>query len=248
MSLLLPSEWKEQLDVLNRIRTIHGSTALEGNPLSEAQIADFLGGRVGLDPEGREFRQIRNANIAQDWVRARFGPGRPPVSVGDILHMHALMTRRSDESDNVPGGLRTPWRTGRHGGTRPGPSGRSPRGSPPLDAGVRGVRELLPTPDRAPRGQSPACPLLPRDHPPVRGPERTGLEAGGGGHPLRRRIQRPRLLRAVELLLPQWRRVQATPTRRVGESSPSLSRPSWDSGWAASKLNSAGSTASSRQS
>ena len=107
MSLLLPSEWKEQLDVLNRIRTVHGTTALEGNPLSEAQIADFLGGKPGLDPEGREFQQIRNADIAQDWVRARFGPGRPPISVLDILHMHALMTRRSDEANNVPGRLRT---------------------------------------------------------------------------------------------------------------------------------------------
>ena len=107
MSLLLPSQWKEQLDVLNRIRTVHGSTALEGNPLSESQIADFLGGKVGLDSEGREFRQILNADTAQNWVRTRFGPGRPPISVQDILHMHDLMTRLSDESNNVPGRLRT---------------------------------------------------------------------------------------------------------------------------------------------
>lgn len=107
MSLLLPSEWKDQLDVLNRIRTVHGSTALEGNPLSESQIADFLGGKVGLDSEGREFRQILNADTAQNWVRTRFGPGRPPISVQDILHMHDLMTRLSDESNNVPGRLRT---------------------------------------------------------------------------------------------------------------------------------------------
>lgn len=107
MSLLLPSEWKEQLDVLNRIRTVHGSTALEGNPLSESQIAEFLGGKAGLDPEGREFRQILNADTAQNWVRERFGPRRPPLRVRDILHMHEMMTRLSDEADNVPGGLRT---------------------------------------------------------------------------------------------------------------------------------------------
>ncbi len=107
MSLLLPSEWKEQLDVLNRIRTVHGSTALEGNPLSESQIAEFLGGKAGLDPEGREFRQILNADTAQNWVRERFGPRRPPLRVRDILHMHEVMTRLSDEADNVPGGLRT---------------------------------------------------------------------------------------------------------------------------------------------
>ena len=107
MSLLLPSEWKDRLDMLNRIRTVHGSTALEGNPLSESRVADFLAGTAGLDAEGREFRQIRNADVAQDWVRTRFGPGRPPVSLGDILHMHELMTRLSDETNNVPGRLRT---------------------------------------------------------------------------------------------------------------------------------------------
>lgn len=107
MSLLLPSEWKEKLDVLNRIRTVHGSTALEGNPLSESQIADFLGGKANLNAEGREFRQILNADTAQNWVRSRFGPDRPPTTVQDILHMHALMTRLSDEAGNVPGGLRT---------------------------------------------------------------------------------------------------------------------------------------------
>ena len=107
MSLLLPSDWKEQLDVLNRIRTVHGSTALEGNPLSESQVADFLAGRAGFDAEGREFRQILNADDAQNWVRARFGPGRPPISLEDILHMHQVITHLSDETHNVPGRLRT---------------------------------------------------------------------------------------------------------------------------------------------
>lgn len=107
MSLLLPSDWKDQLDVLNRIRTIHGSTALEGNPLSESQVSDFLAGKAGRDAEGREFRQILNADEAQNWVRARFGPGRPPISLEDILHMHQVMTHLSDETNNVPGRLRT---------------------------------------------------------------------------------------------------------------------------------------------
>lgn len=107
MSLLLPSDWKEQLDVLNRIRTIHGSTALEGNPLSESNVADFLAGKIGLDSEGRAFRQIQNADTAQTWVRTRFLPGSRPMSLDDILHMHELMTRVSDEGNNVPGRLRT---------------------------------------------------------------------------------------------------------------------------------------------
>ncbi len=106
MSLLLPSEWKERLDLLNRIRTIHGSTALEGNPLSETQIGRFLEGKIGLDPMSRDMQQIQNADIAQEWVRSRFEPGKPPIRLEDILQMHKLMTRISDETNNIPGRFR----------------------------------------------------------------------------------------------------------------------------------------------
>ena len=132
MSLLLPSKWKQQLDVLNRIRTVRGTTALEGNTLSEDWIEQILanlsdqppmtlpGPGLALDEairrkaahdalerENREIRQIQNADLAQNWVRTRFGPDRPPISVKDILRMHALLTRTSDETNNVPGRLRT---------------------------------------------------------------------------------------------------------------------------------------------
>ena len=132
MSLLLPSDWKDQLDVLNRIRTVRGTTALEGNTISQKWIEEILANMTDQPPltlsgpglalvkgfegkaagkplerENREIRQIQNANTAQNWVRERFGPGRPPISVRDILHMHETMTRRSDEAGNVPGGLRT---------------------------------------------------------------------------------------------------------------------------------------------
>ena len=33
LNLVLPPEWKAQLDRLNRIRVVRGTTALEGNPL-----------------------------------------------------------------------------------------------------------------------------------------------------------------------------------------------------------------------
>ncbi len=107
MSLLLPSEWKERLDLLNRIRTIHGSTALEGNPLSETQVGRFLEGKAELDPMSRDMRQIQNADAAQEWVRTRFGPDRAPIRLEDILQMHELMTRHSDETNNVPGRFRS---------------------------------------------------------------------------------------------------------------------------------------------
>ena len=129
MSLLLPSDWKDQLDVLNRIRTVRGTTALEGNTISQKWIEEILAkmtdqppltlsgpglalvegfeGTAAGKPLEREIRQIQNANAAQLWVRERFGPGKPPITVEDILRMHKVMTHLSDEAENVPGRLRT---------------------------------------------------------------------------------------------------------------------------------------------
>jgi hypothetical protein len=39
LNLVLPPEWRNQLDRLNRVRAVYGTTAVEGNPLSEAEVA-----------------------------------------------------------------------------------------------------------------------------------------------------------------------------------------------------------------
>ncbi|WP_428277237.1 Fic family protein [Candidatus Palauibacter sp.] len=105
-NLLLPPDWRDQLDRLNRIRTIRGTTALEGNPLSEAQVRELLDRKTEADSTTRESRQIENADAAQNWVRERFGPGEAPLAVADILRMHELLTTGSDDVNNVPGRLR----------------------------------------------------------------------------------------------------------------------------------------------
>ena len=39
LNLVFPPEWHNQLDRLNRVRAVHGTTAIEGNPLSEDEVA-----------------------------------------------------------------------------------------------------------------------------------------------------------------------------------------------------------------
>ena len=111
LNLVLPPDWKTQLDQLNRVRAVHGTTALEGNPLSEAEVSrqmDLLASSStpAFSPS-RDQRQVRNAGLAQDWVRQRFTPTAGPLRRSDILHIHKLVTEGSDETDNVPGQLRT---------------------------------------------------------------------------------------------------------------------------------------------
>jgi len=112
LNLILPPEWRAQLDRLNRVRAVYGTTALEGNPLSEAEVShqiDLIDQEGSVPPRKltREQLQIRNAAKAQSWVKKRFELGSPPVTVEDILTMHSMITERSDETHNIPGELRT---------------------------------------------------------------------------------------------------------------------------------------------
>lgn len=110
-NLVLPPDWKTQLDQLNRVRAVHGTTALEGNPLSEDEVRrqmDLLASSsTPPAAPSRDQQQVRNAGRAQDWVRQRFTPTAAPLQRFDILRMHELITEGSDETDNLPGRLRT---------------------------------------------------------------------------------------------------------------------------------------------
>jgi Fic family protein len=112
LNLVLPPEWREQLDRLNRVRAVYGTTALEGNPLSEAEVShqlELLEGDASKDKKRitKEQLQIRNSGNAQAWVRLRFSPGNAPLRLSDILHLHKMVTEESDETHNEPGKMRT---------------------------------------------------------------------------------------------------------------------------------------------
>ena len=111
LNLVLPPDWSRQLDELNRIRAVHGTTALEGNPLSETAVGEQLRREAVCaalpNDESQEQRQVRNAGLAQNWARERFHPGSSPLQVSDILSMHRLLSEGSDDRNNIPGRLRT---------------------------------------------------------------------------------------------------------------------------------------------
>jgi len=112
LNLVLPPDWGEHLDKLNRIRAIHGTTALEGNPLSEAEVSrqieliDRDDQPLPGNPTAEQL-QIRNSALAQAWAKDRFLPGKLPMALNDVLEMHRMITRGSDEKNNEPGRFRT---------------------------------------------------------------------------------------------------------------------------------------------
>ena len=65
MTVLTDSSKELRLRRINRVRTIHGSLAIEGNNLSEEQITAILDGKRVIAPP-REIQEVRNAIAAYD--------------------------------------------------------------------------------------------------------------------------------------------------------------------------------------
>lgn len=88
----------EQSDALmlrkaNRIKTIQGSLAIEGNTLSEEQITAILEGKHVIAPK-REVQEVRNA--IKTYERSA---GWKPYSLKDLLAAHeSMMTGLIDEA------------------------------------------------------------------------------------------------------------------------------------------------------
>ena len=70
---------------INRIRTIRGSLAIEGNTLSEKQIATILDGRPVVAPL-REVQEVRNAIRANDEFRQW-----EPANEAHLLRAHEIL-------------------------------------------------------------------------------------------------------------------------------------------------------------
>ncbi|VGO12646.1 Adenosine monophosphate-protein transferase SoFic [Pontiella desulfatans] len=69
----------------NRIRSIHGSVAIEGNTLSEEQVSAILEGKRVIAPP-REILEVQNALEAYDQL-----VGWSPANESDLLSAHAVM-------------------------------------------------------------------------------------------------------------------------------------------------------------
>ena len=72
---------------INHIRTIRGTTAIEGNTLTEDQITALLAGKR-VSGSKREIDEVRGAHEAYKAIET-FNP----YSVTDLLRAHGLMTK-----------------------------------------------------------------------------------------------------------------------------------------------------------
>ena len=74
-----------RLRKVNRIKTIQGSLAIEGNNLSESQITDILDGKQIVAPI-REIQEVKNAIATYELYGSL-----DPYSLKDLLKAHGIM-------------------------------------------------------------------------------------------------------------------------------------------------------------
>ena len=72
---------------INRIRTIHGSLAIEGNMLSEEQVTAIINGRTVIAPI-REIQEVRNALNAYELF-----PQLDAFDINDLLYAHGTIMK-----------------------------------------------------------------------------------------------------------------------------------------------------------
>ncbi len=70
---------------VNRIRTIQGSLAIEGNTMTEAQITDIIDGNRVVAPP-REIQEVRNAVAVYERLTQW-----NPLTASDLLEAHAML-------------------------------------------------------------------------------------------------------------------------------------------------------------
>ena len=73
-----------QLRKINRMKTIHGTLAIEGNSLSEEQVTALIEGKPVIAPM-REIQEVRNAILAYEQFM-KFDP----YSTDDLLKAHGI--------------------------------------------------------------------------------------------------------------------------------------------------------------
>lgn len=99
LTVLLDRTMSLRLRRVNRVRTIRGSLAIEGNTLSEAQVTAILDGKLVMAPP-REVQEVKNALAAYD----RFHTWNPQ-SQTDLLDAHRiLMSGLIDEAGRYRSG------------------------------------------------------------------------------------------------------------------------------------------------
>lgn len=114
LKLPLPPRMRREIDQLNIVRQIKGTTGIEGNTLSEREIGQIISsaeaGPRGAKREARplEQQEVLNAHRVLEFIRQDVQKNPDGLLTEErIRHLHFLTTEGCDYPANVPGAYRT---------------------------------------------------------------------------------------------------------------------------------------------
>jgi Fic family protein len=101
-------------------KSIFGTAAIEGNPLSEEAVKKMLSQEEMKGKIENAEKQIRNLKDAYEIIRKTTPSGKPiPLEEAFIKNLHKIITKDCENPENIPGGYRNrPVKVGdeEHGG------------------------------------------------------------------------------------------------------------------------------------
>ncbi len=105
--LPVPPQYVEQINHLVVSRTIHGTVALEGSPLTEEDARQIVdkGEKLALPGRELEKKEALAAQRAHEYVRHELAK-ESKITEAIIRHIHKLLTEGIPYPDNVPGEYR----------------------------------------------------------------------------------------------------------------------------------------------
>ena len=108
---IMPHSWVEQLEKARRARSIASALEIDGTSIAERRIAELLDEDDSLVPSSQSAvsQQTQLLEVAQAfaWLRERFDRNiKQKCSLQDILELHRMTTRSTEDEHNVPGRFR----------------------------------------------------------------------------------------------------------------------------------------------
>lgn len=89
-------------------RSIHGTAAIEGNPLSEDRVSEIITGNDSTHGKERAEREILNLEVAYDFIKNVTSEGSYLVLNEEFVKsVHKMITQGIKNEWNVPGGYRS---------------------------------------------------------------------------------------------------------------------------------------------
>ncbi|MGE5577813.1 MAG: Fic family protein [Syntrophothermus sp.] len=121
LKIPIPPGVRREIDRLNIVRQIKGTTGIEGNTLSEAEIREITGLSVSAEPADAEARKKRkerslsleeqevvNAKKVLDFIHAWTKTHPDDLITEDLIrHLHVLTTESCNYPHNIPGRYRS---------------------------------------------------------------------------------------------------------------------------------------------